>query len=188
MHTLLLNKDGRPLSELPLSGIPWQLAIKLMAMEKITVLETYENWEVHSPSVTLQVPSVAMTTDYVKFSREVKFNRNNIFLRDNFVCQYCNNDFKPLLLSLDHVTPRSKGGKTNWKNIITACKKCNSLRGDNEKIRPLKVPNKPNYYELVAKRKKLPIRIPHESWKTYLDWDDQLIILSTHKHKGDDDG
>lgn len=181
MDTLVLNKDGRPLSELPLSAISWQLAIKLHALDKITIMDYYDDWVVRSPSAEFKVPSIIMTSEFIRIKRVVNFSRNNVFLRDGYVCQYCHKDFKSISLSLDHVLPRSKGGKTNWKNIVTSCKKCNSLRGNDESILPHKMPWKPNYYELVSKRKKLPVRISDPSWKIFLDWEEDLYVLNSKK-------
>lgn len=175
--TLILNKDGQPLSMLPLSVVGWQTAIRLLTLDKVRVLKSHNDWVVNSPSVSINVPSVVITTDYVKWSRHVKYSRSNVFLRDMFTCQYCG--AKPAIaqLTLDHVNPKSHGGRTAWNNISTACKKCNSNKGNDASILPKVVPRKPSYYELAAKRKQYPIRIRDEYWKNFLDWDNTLITL-----------
>jgi len=178
---LILNKDGQPLSMLPLSVVGWQTAIRLLTLEKVRVLKEHDNWEVRSPSITLNVPSVVITTDYVKWNRHVKYNRTNVYLRDGFACQYCGSKPQHSLLTLDHVIPKSLGGKTNWNNMTTACKICNSNKGNDGDIVPKIMPRKPSYYELAARRKNYPIRIRDEYWKNFLDWDDSLIILNPVK-------
>lgn len=60
----------------------------------------------------------------------VKFSRQNVMTRDSFTCCYCNKRKHISNLSLDHVQPKSKGGKTSWDNIVTACMQCNQVKGD----------------------------------------------------------
>ena len=166
-----------PLSMLPLSVVGWQTAIRLLTLEKVRVLKDHEDWQIRSPSWTVSVPSVVMTTDYIKWNRHVKYNRSNVYLRDGFACQYCGAKPSPSQLTLDHVLPKSHGGKTNWANISTACKDCNSIKGNNPDIKPKIMPHKPSYYELAARRKQYPIRIRDEYWKNFLDWPEELIHL-----------
>jgi len=175
---LVLNADGQPLSLVPLSTITWQEAIRLMVTDKVRVLKYYDNWEVHSPSTTMQVPSVVITATYVNYKRKVKYSRSNIFLRDDYVCQFCGSRPNIKLLSLDHVKPRSKGGKTSWYNVITACKACNSHKGNDESVRPMKEPTKPTYWELAAKRRNRPLVIKDEYWKGFLQWDEDHLIFN----------
>jgi 5-methylcytosine-specific restriction endonuclease McrA len=80
-------------------------------------------------------------------------------------------------LTIDHVVPRSKGGKTTWVNVCTSCKDCNSKKGDDGSIVPKKVPHRPTYYEILTKRKNMPVYIKDDDWRHYLDWPDHLIIL-----------
>jgi 5-methylcytosine-specific restriction endonuclease McrA len=62
--------------------------------------------------------------------QQVRLNRRNVFARDAHCCQYCGKDFPPSQLSFDHVTPRSRGGTTEWDNVVTCCLICNSRKGD----------------------------------------------------------
>ena len=61
--------------------------------------------------------------------REVKFSRRNILARDDHQCQYCGKRLPTARLSLDHVTPRSRGGKSTWTNVVAACNPCNTRKG-----------------------------------------------------------
>lgn len=88
-----------------------------------------EDW-IHAVSFPVQVPRVVRLLHYDRIPREVvKFNRRNVFLRDQNRCQYCQKRFSPKNLSLDHVVPRSHGGPTTWENIVSACLKCNVRKG-----------------------------------------------------------
>jgi 5-methylcytosine-specific restriction endonuclease McrA len=61
---------------------------------------------------------------------EAPFTRRNLFLRDDFTCQYCGRHCASDHLSIDHVLPRSRGGATNWENCVLACVSCNARKAD----------------------------------------------------------
>ena len=167
-HTLLLNSNYEPISVLPLSVIDWQHAIKLMYLGRVHVLETYPNWIVRSERLALNVPSVCVTREYFHQKKNVKFSRYNMYMRDLFQCQYCNDVFDYEDLTIDHVLPRSEGGKTTWTNCVTACKTCNHRKGSKTNILPRIKPYKPDYYSLVGKWKDMPFTVKQESWNQYL--------------------
>ena len=110
--------------------VPWQTAVTLLFLEKVEVLEEYDE-AIASPSITLRCPAVVRLKrplDGVK--RGVKFSRINVFTRDGFRCQYCG-EKKPMReLNYDHVVPRVRGGKTTWENIVTSCYACNDKKGN----------------------------------------------------------
>jgi len=175
--TLILNSDGNPLSVVPMSVVPWTDAIRLTFQDKVRVMHEYDDWEVHSPSTTWKVPAVVITSEFVKWNRMVKYNRTNILLRDMFTCQLCHAKPPASQLTLDHVVPRVHGGKTNWTNIVTACKQCNHDKGSNKSIVPKQMPRKPNYYQLMHNRQQFPITIRHESWLHYISWNPELVEM-----------
>lgn len=169
--TLLLNSNYEPISVLPLSVINWQHAIKLMYLGRVHVLETYPNWIVHSERLAINVPSVAVTRDYFHYKKAVKFSRYNLYMRDLFKCQYCDDVFDYEELTIDHVVPRMHGGKTNWLNCATSCKSCNFKKGSHTNIKPRIAPYKPDYYSLVNKWKSMPFTVKQASWNQYLGLD-----------------
>ena len=88
-----------------------------------------EDW-VCAVNFRIQVPRVVRLLNYDRVPRTVvKFNRRNVFLRDENRCQYCRRKFAARDLSLDHVVPRSRGGETTWENIVSACLRCNVRKG-----------------------------------------------------------
>lgn len=168
MDTLVLNKDARPLSLLPLSTISWQDAIKFIWMDKsITVLEWYEDWVVRSPSWETRVPAVIMLNFYVKKTQKLKPTRYNIALRDHFKCQYCGQEVTLNTSTRDHVYPSSLGGDSSWSNLVTSCAHCNTTKGS-KLINPMRKPHHPDYYELCEIRRSLPFDIQHDSWELYI--------------------
>lgn len=184
--TLILNADGLPLSVVPLSTLNWQAAIKLQFLENAEVLAHYEDWEVHSPSLTIQVPAVLLLRDYVNVARGVKFSRNNVLLRDDYKCQYCGLDCREdrSKLTLDHVVPRFHGGKTRWENVVAACSECNLEKAHFMTMKPkCGTPQRPTYYQLVGKAKEMPIEVPHESWIQFTGWEPELVAIKTKRRK-----
>lgn len=88
---------------------------------------------VRSPSVTILVPQVIRVPEYkyCNFAPErVRYSRVNIYRRDSYICQYCRKKTPRSDLTLDHIIPKSRGGKNIWENIVTCCKPCNTMKGD----------------------------------------------------------
>ena len=174
---LVLNADFRPLSYHPLSVWPWQDAIKASYLGRVSIVAVYDR-VVHSPSIQLNLPSVIALKSYVTPARQPAFTRFNVFLRDCFVCQYCGDRFPTEQLTFDHLIPRSRGGRTNWDNIVTACTDCNTLKGSNFgrefSMRPLRQPSPPTTWQLLENGRCFPPNHLHESWHDYLYWDTEL--------------
>ena len=167
---LILNADAQPISYLPLSVVKWKEAIKYMYHNKCDVLEWYDDWVVKSPSWETKVPAVIMMREYVRQKTEVRFSKSNVFLRDQYTCLYCKTHVPKSDLTLDHVLPISRGGKTNWTNIVTACNKCNGLKANKTRgWKPLYDPYRPGYWELVRNRKQIEYSIRHPSWKEWIN-------------------
>jgi len=119
----------------------------------------------------IQVPRVIRLLAFDRLPKtKVKFNRRNIFARDSNKCQYCGKKFPTSELSLDHVVPRSRGGRASWENIVCACVRCNVRKGGrtpaeanmrliHEPVRPKTSPS-------------LSLKLTngkYQSWRTFLD-------------------
>jgi 5-methylcytosine-specific restriction endonuclease McrA len=174
MDTLVINADGLPLSILPISAVSWKDAILYMYHDKCDVLEWYDDWMVRSPSWETRVPAVIMLKHFLHRKSAVRFSKTNVFLRDEYHCLYCGSAITNDSGTLDHVVPLSRGGKTNWENIVTACSPCNIKKANHTHIKPAYAPYKPNYYELVRKRKQLPFNLKHESWSHWLGLEEEM--------------
>jgi 5-methylcytosine-specific restriction endonuclease McrA len=121
--------------------------------------------------MNIAVPRIIRLLGYDKLPRqEVKFNRRNIYARDSNRCQYCGKKFSTTDLSLDHVLPRSQGGKASWDNIVCCCVKCNVKKGG-------RTPEQAHMHLITKpiKPKRSPVinlRLADEryhSWKQFLD-------------------
>ena len=120
-HALLLNADMQPVSLLPLSTVDWQEAIRYMVLDKVEVLSWHDDWIVHSAVWETRVPAVIMLKEYQRPKHTMRLSKRNVFLRDQYECQYCGVEVTEQTATLDHVHPVSKGGKTSWENSTTAC-------------------------------------------------------------------
>jgi 5-methylcytosine-specific restriction endonuclease McrA len=119
----------------------------------------------------IAVPRIIRLLSYDRLPKqEVKLNRRNIYARDNSLCQYCGKKFPTQELSLDHVVPRSHGGKTTWENLVCACVYCNAKKGGRTPAQAhmhlQKHPHKPKRNPVIN------IRLgsdKYASWKHFLD-------------------
>jgi 5-methylcytosine-specific restriction endonuclease McrA len=173
----VLNADFRPLSYFPLSLWSWQDTVKAVFMDRVTVLSEYDR-VVRSPSFAMRLPSVIALKEYVAQSRRPAFTRFNVFLRDRFTCQYCGHHGAAEWLTFDHVVPRSRGGRTVWRNVVTACARCNLTKGNRLPhecgMHPRRNPLEPSTALLQENGRQFPPNHLHESWADYLYWDSEL--------------
>ncbi|MFQ6102835.1 MAG: HNH endonuclease [Candidatus Glassbacteria bacterium] len=158
---LVLNQSYEPLSVTHAKR-----AIILVLLGKAEIVERH-NEEVRSVSISVPLPSIVRLSLYVKaFKRDIALNRKNILKRDNFTCQYCGKRHE--VLTTDHVIPKSQGGSESWSNLVTACIKCNNLKGDRTTeqagLSLLQKPRKPHRYSYV----RFFSSIPDDRWKPYL--------------------
>jgi 5-methylcytosine-specific restriction endonuclease McrA len=122
-RVLVLNLD-----HYPIAVVTVQKAMVLLLMEKAQLLASYELLEIRTVSRSFAYPSVIRLAHYKHIPyKGVLLNRANLFRRDRGQCQYCGSTKQ---LTIDHVIPRSKGGKTSWTNLVTACNRCNVFKGD----------------------------------------------------------
>lgn len=136
---------------------------------------------VHSVQLALGLPRIIVLTEYDKYPRlEVRLTRRNVFLRDQFTCQYCAKVFEETDLNLDHVMPRDKGGAMTWENIVTSCIRCNTRKANKlpkeANMHPLKKPVTPRWRPAFGLR---GYQGPYdESWDHFLVPDRNSVKLS----------
>ncbi len=159
---LVLNQDYSPLTICSV-----QRAFLLVFLKKAELLTSVQERELRSITNSYPFPSVIMINRYINIPyKGVVLSRHNIFKRDGHKCQYCGTNKD---LTLDHLIPRSKGGKSSWTNLVTACKKCNAQKGDStlEKagLKLQNPPVKPSYISFI----KMGTGSLREDWKPYLN-------------------
>ena len=152
----------------PVEVISWQEAVILTWLNKAWAAEYTDKW-VRSAKEAFQIPSVIVLFRYIdeKFF-SLPCTRKNILTRDDHQCQYCGNHFRESDLTIDHVIPRSKGGKNEWDNVAAACRTCNQRKSnyllENSPVSLIRKPKKPSYRSLIKKR----IGDANSKWKEYL--------------------
>ena len=174
---LVLNADYQPLSYFPLSTWSWKDALKAVFLDRVNVVSEY-NQVVRSPSIEFKLPSVVSLKDYIPLPEKAAFTRFNVFLRDNFTCQYCTNRFPASELTFDHLVPKCLNGKTTWENVVSACTSCNLKKGrkliQNTDMKLFKKPLRPSSMQLQNNGRNFPPNYLHETWRDYLYWDTEL--------------
>ena len=141
-------------------------AVVLVIGEKVDMLEKY-NEKINSVKKSFVLPSVIKLKFYVKIPhKDLSLTKRNIFKRDLNRCQYCG-DCKNKM-TIDHVIPRIRAGKDTWDNLVTACSRCNTKKGDhllkNINMKLIKKPRKPSrIFHLQSHVNNL-----QSNWKPYL--------------------
>lgn len=140
-------------------------------LSQLTSLEKQPDEEyLQAVGFELQVPRICRLTRFDRMPvQAVRFNRKNLFARDSNCCQYCGQTKPSHLLSVDHVIPRSHGGKTTWDNVVCSCLRCNSRKGGRTPKQAgmplLNEPKKPKVNPILTQ----PILDPrYECWRSFL--------------------
>lgn len=140
-------------------------------VSQLLALDKQEGEEyIQAVNFEIQVPRLVRLTRYDKIPKStVRFNRKSVFARDDHSCQYCGQTRPVNQLSLDHVVPRSQGGKTNWSNIVCSCLSCNSRKGgrtpEQANMKLLSKPTMPKTNPAIS----LAIEQPkYEIWKSFV--------------------
>jgi len=140
-----------------------------MCLDKVDLVVSYPE-VVRSPSVELPLPAVIRMRRKVGApSYKVRFSRMNVFFRDGFRCMYCGISAPASQLTLDHVIPRSRGGQTEWTNILTACNPCNASKGnrtlEQAGLRPVRMPHVPK--TLPLRRARVNAEAMPREWRDF---------------------
>jgi 5-methylcytosine-specific restriction endonuclease McrA len=173
---LVLNADYAPMSYLPLSMWHWQEAIKAVFSGKCTVVDVYPDVTIRAASLEIPLPAVIALTQYVpQFKQRPAFTKRNVFLRDEYRCQYCLRSFHTRDLSLDHVVPRCTGGRLTWENAVTSCRCCNGRKGSlpvsqlrQVNMKLAREPFVPTQFQLAAIAGRMVPAKVHATWQPYL--------------------
>ncbi len=143
----------------------------VLLLKGVAQAEELNHAEVHSVTKTLKVPSVIRLLAYRHIPQQTRaLSRKNILLRDHNTCQFCGNVFPASELTLDHVIPRSRGGRSSWENLVACCYQCNNRKGDRTPEEAgLELTRRPRPFTLHTSRQLMRL-IGHkdEKWRKYL--------------------
>ena len=143
----------------------------VLVLKGVARTEETNHAVVHSPSLSLPVPSVIRLMEYRRIPLQTRaLSRKNILLRDRNTCQFCGSVLPAAELTLDHVTPRSRGGSTSWDNLVASCHRCNNIKGDRlPEEAGLKLVRRPRPYNLHTNRHLIRLLgRAEERWRKYL--------------------
>jgi len=190
----VLNKKVLALNAvwLPVDIISVRDAFRLASKENAKFMETFNEtymlytmdaWfdlhmheaysKINTVSLEIPVPEIIVLTEYDSIPQKtIKFSKENLLIRDDFACAYCQCPLTLDTTTIDHVIPVSKGGRTTWENCTSACKMCNHEKADNAphgKFKPKKKPKEPSCVSPLYKinKKTKEHQIP-EAWKKFL--------------------
>ena len=141
-NVLILNQDYQPISVINVKK-----SLMLLFLEKAEMLHDKPSWKVRTVSASYDYPSVIRLRRYARIPyKNIVLSRKNILKRDRNTCQYCGKHEK---LTIDHVIPKSRGGKDAWENLVTACTTCNHIKGSRTPreagMKLTRKPYKPNH-------------------------------------------
>lgn len=161
-RVLVLNQNYEPLSVCTVKR-----AVVLTFLGKADIVESCDGKKIRSPSTVFPLPSVVRLGFYVRVpGKRIMLSRKNILKRDGHRCQYCGTTNGPL--TVDHVLPKIYGGNDSWENLVCACTKCNSIKGDKTPeqagLKLLRKPRKPNHITFIQQF----IGISDQRWRRYL--------------------
>lgn len=182
-RSLVLNADYSPMGIISWKrALIWSMRHETDTSIGVEVIDFYKDDHIMGThNKRYPIPAVVKTSKYFRIHNEqVNFSRKNIFLRDDYTCQYCNKQKEIAILTYDHVVPKSQwdyeqGSPTCWTNIVTACVSCNRKKGNktpkqaNMPLQNLPIAPKKNLKFLPMTHRLLTIKdeIPVE-WITYL--------------------
>ncbi len=158
---LVLNAGYEPLG---LTSVK-RAIILVQSQAALTVIESQHF--LRTPSSRVPVPSVIRITRMIRRPPgRLSPSRRNVLKRDGYTCQYCG--LKSAHLTIDHVLPRSRGGRDTWENLVAACHKCNVRKGDRTpseaKMPLLRQPKQPGYLSWIT----FEIRQIPAEWRQFL--------------------
>jgi 5-methylcytosine-specific restriction endonuclease McrA len=183
-RVLVLNRSWRPIQVTTVRSAVtrvYQGSARFVDPETYTT-HAFESWKdaarfaheavrfLRGAGWTMAVPEVIVLRHYDGFRRErVRFTRRNVYARDDHTCQYCGREFTTKDLSLDHVVPRSRGGRSTWENLVVACHRCNRRKDSRTPgeagMRLIRRPERPR--STVAPLRAAAGEVP-ASWEAFL--------------------
>ena len=160
-NVLILNQDYQPLSVCNVKK-----SLLLLFMDKAEMLHDHPQRKIRTVSTEYDYPSVIRLRKYARIPfKNIVLSRKNILKRDGFRCQYCGTHES---LTIDHVIPKSRGGKDTWENLAAACTQCNHKKGNRTpREASLKLKRKPYRPNHIIFLRDFYGRV-EEDWKAYL--------------------
>ena len=165
--TLILDTQG-----FPVAFVSWKRAVCLYFQDRAVVVSEDAERILRSPSFEMGLPRVVKLRNHIsrKLRLKVPMTRRNIAIRDNSSCQYCGVLLETPEYTIDHVVPRTRGGKSEWTNLVLACVQCNKRKSDSllreVGLVPRQKPIEPNQFD-PRFNFRLHVKVLRPEWKDY---------------------
>ncbi|MBI3179571.1 MAG: HNH endonuclease [Deltaproteobacteria bacterium] len=181
-HVLVLNRNFQPVSVIGVRRAMCMLYVGVArALDRELKQFDFPSWSALSAELgddaiatvsrRILIPRILVLQVYDRAPiGRIRFSRHNIFQRDDHACQYCGRRMSRRQINLDHVVPRSRGGKTNWENVVTSCVPCNFKKGGRTPAEAgmtlVHKPHKPRWSEMVHPPR---LRARYREWLPFLN-------------------
>ena len=179
MSALLINRSVLMLNQNyePLTVCSARRAVVLLFQGKAEMIETADGLKIRTVSESYSLPSVVRLWQYKKVPfKRIMLTRKNIITRDGNRCQYCGTAKGPM--TVDHIIPKTMGGRDSWENLVCSCARCNNKKGDRtpekSQMKLLKRPTRPTYITFIQRNHSVDDR-----WKPYLFMDSAVGGMTT---------
>lgn len=192
LPTLVLNKSWVPISITPVKkaisksmiGLAW-----LLDTEDFS-LYNFDDWmnlsitdhckKIKTSRKDIRLPEIIVLTEFERFPlRDVRLTRRNLLIRDNYTCQYTGAKITADDGTIDHVIPRSRGGKSTWENLVMCCKEINAKKADRTpdeaNLKLLQKPEKPKWSPIYARFARLAAHNVPKSWLKFIQSEIRVI-------------
>jgi len=183
-NVLVLNQDYRPLNIFPLQFISGERAIRSIFNGLSHVVAEYDDF-IGTPNHKIKWPAVIARNQYLKRERVATLNRESLYYRDGCRCAYTGEKISLREATIDHVIPRSKGGKHVWENVVIASPTANFAKSDKlpeGEWAPRFKPFRPTHGQVLKMRRKFPINVYHKSWMVFLgEWPGEIKIIKPYE-------
>lgn len=183
---LTLNSDLMPII-LPIYTLPAQQAVNRIVARSCYVLHSFDAAIKTANPDQLDVynlrnwPSIIARHTYLKRQDSVSVSARNLYYRDEGRCRYCGTHLQQADATIDHYVPKAHFGDSSWTNIVLACGKCNSAKGDDLPVGRWKLavkPHAPSSYEIVAKKVNFPLTVYDKAWLEFLPtWKGEIKVI-----------
>ena len=188
--TLVLSPNYQPISLFP--NAHWILAKDAVTRvyngiePTCRIVAEYDTF-IKTPNHDIKWPAVIARIKNDHDNMKATLSAETLYYRDHAVCAYCNQKLtlktdRRNSITMDHVYPRSKGGRSVWNNLVASCPSCNHTKSNalpEGKWKPRFKAYKPTYWQLLKSRRKFPIKVYHESWLDFIgNWDAEVILVA----------
>lgn len=179
--TLVLNRNWVPIGTVPVRDaicLVYRRAARAILPQDYS-LHDFDSWSalsvaegeecIRTVSLEIKVPEIVLLTTYGAFPRrKVTFSRKNLYRRDQYTCQYCGARPPIQDLSIDHVVPRSRGGRSTWLNCVLACLRCNRRKANRTlpeaRLHLIRTPKEPTWTPFIT----IPLAQRRTSWEQFI--------------------